>query len=338
MLTSCAQTEVVRLNGAGASFPFPLYSKYFYEYARLRNVQVNYQSIGSGAGQRQTVARVIHFGASDGPMKDSALEKIPGYPENTILHVPTALGAVVPIYNLEGISGTLRFNGPLLADIYLGKVQKWNDPALKALNPGVKLPDRPINVVHRSDGSGTSFVFTDYLSKVSPEWAEKVGSGTAVNWPTGIGGRGNEGVTAIVQQAEGSIGYVESVYADQNDMTYGAIQNRAGNFIKADPASVTAAAAAVEVPEDTRVSITDSPAPQGYPLASYTWMLAYKDLEGNMTRQEAQAVRDLLEWVVTGGQQYNARLGYAPLPAQTVERARAQIARLTYGGEPLTGR
>ncbi|PYE56441.1 phosphate ABC transporter substrate-binding protein PstS [Deinococcus yavapaiensis] len=322
------------LTGAGASFPFPLYSKMFAEYKNTKNVTVNYQSVGSGAGQRQIKERTVDFGASDTPVSNDDLGAYPG----KLLHVPTALGAVVPIYNIPGVDASLKFTGAVLADIYLGKIKLWNDAAITKLNSGVSIPALPITVVRRSDGSGTTGVFTDYLSKVSRDWKSKVGSGTAVNWPVGIGARGNEGVSGTVRQTPGAIGYAELVYAQQNKIDFGSVQNRAGNFVKASEAAVTAAAKAVTLPADTRVSITNPPATaaNAYPISSFTYVLVYQDQKyAGRTKAQAQALKDLLSWMVTTGQQYNEPLNYAELPDNAQTRARNIIRSMTFGGERL---
>ena len=319
------------LTGAGATFPYPLYSKYFSEYFRLTGVQVNYQSIGSGGGQRQLRERTVNFGASDAYLTDAQLAQYPG----PVVHIPTAIGAVVPTYNLPGVQQALRFTGELLADIFLGKVTRWNDPELQRLNPDVRLPALPITVVHRSDGSGTTFVWTEYLSKVSPPWAQRVGAGTSVDWPVGLGGKGNEGVAGLVRQTPGALGYVELIYALQNRLTYGSVRNASGRFILADLRS-TSLAAQVEIPADTRVSLTNTAHPEGYPIASFTWLLVYRDLElSTRSAEQAKAVAGLLWWVVHDGQQFNEPLHYARLPQAAVERAEAIINSLRYRGQPV---
>lgn len=312
--TLAAQT--MQINGAGATFPYPIYSKWFSEYNKLKPaIQINYQSIGSGGGIRQLQNQTVFFGASDGPMSDDQLAAAPG----RILHLPTVLGSVVPAYNLPGVAAELKFTGPLLADIFLGKVTKWNDPALAKINPGVALPARDITVVHRSDGSGTSYVWVDYLAKVSPEWKQKVGVATSVSWPVGLGGKGNEGVAGLVKQTEGAIGYVEPVYAVQNKIPYGSVQNMDGAFVKSSIASVTAAAAsaaAAKMPADFRVSITNAPGKDAYPISSFTWMLFY---EAPKDKARAKAMVDFMQWALTDGQKFAADLGYSPLPAAVVK-------------------
>ena len=268
--------QKVQITGAGATFPNPIYSKWFSEYNKLHpDVEINYQAVGSGAGVRQITNQTVFFGATDGPMTNEQLQAAPG----RILHFPTVLGAVVPVYNIAGISVELKFTGHVLADIFLGKVTKWNDPAIAKLNPGVSLPGSDITVVHRSDGSGTTYIWVDYLSKTSPEFLKKVGVNTSVNWPTGVGGRGNEGVSALVTQTPGALGYVELIYALQNKISYGTVQNMAGEFVKASVESVTAAASAAarQMPADFRVSITNAPGNGVYPVSSFTWLLLYEN-------------------------------------------------------------
>src|SRR5438094_2751751 len=272
LLSSAAFADKLLINGAGATFPFPIYSKWFSEYNKLHpDVEINYQSVGSGAGIRQLSNQTVFFGASDGPMTNEQLQAAPG----KIFHFPTVLGAVVPVYNIPGVKAELKFTGTLLADIFLGKVTKWNDPAIAKVNEGVSLPASDITVAHRSDGSGTTYIWVDYLGKVSPEWKTKVGIATSVNWPTGVGGKGNEGVAGLVTQTPGAIGYVELIYALQNKISYGTVQNMAGEFVKASVESVTAAASAAarQMPADFRVSITNAPGNGVYPGASVPWLL-----------------------------------------------------------------
>ena len=304
-----------QINGAGATFPNPIYSKWFAEYNRLRpDVRINYQPQGSGAGIRQLTSRTVFFGASDQPMNDAQLAAAPG----PILHLPTVLGAVVPVYNLAGVSAELKFTGPLLADIVLGKVTKWDDPAIAEHNPGVTLPDMAITFVHRSDGSGTTFVWADYLSKISPEFKATVGADSSLRWPVGIGGKGNEGVAGMVSQTPGSLGYIELVYALQNNIPAGAVQNSAGTFVKATIDSVTAAAAgaAADMPQDFRVSITNPPGQDAYPIASFTWILLYEHPDD---RAQARVMVDFMKWALTDGQPHARELGYAPLPKTVVD-------------------
>jgi phosphate transport system substrate-binding protein len=308
------------LNGAGATFPNPIYQKWFSEYHNAhKDVQINYQSIGSGGGIQQLTSGTVDFGASDGPMTDEQLSKVSG----KVFHIPTVLGAVVPTYNINGVSGDLKFTGDVLADIYLGNIKKWNDQRLSKANPGVKFPDEEIVVVHRSDGSGTTYIFTDYLSKVSSAWKDKVGKGTSVNWPAGLGGKGNEGVSGMVKQTEGSIGYVELIYAVSNKMSYGIVQNAAGSFIKASLESVTAAAGSMkDMPEDFRVSITNAPGKDAYPISSFTWLLVPAEWAD---AGKEKAFVDFLTWMVDKGQAMTSALEYAPLPKNVAAKVKARI-------------
>jgi len=322
--TSDSPARSAQINGAGATFPYPLYSKWFAEYHTLRpEVRINYQSIGSGGGIRQLTNRTVFFGATDGPMTDEQLKAAP----DAVLHLPTALGGVVPIYNVPGLPGDLRFTGALLADIYLGKVTRWNDGAIAALNPGVTLPPTNITVVHRSDGSGTTYIFVDYLSKVSPAFKTTVGTATSVNWPVGVGGKGNEGVSGMVSQTPGSIGYVELLFASQNKIAYGSVQNAAGEFVKATMESVTAAAAvaAANMPADFRVSITNAAGTGVYPIASFTWLLLF---ENPTDKASAKIMVDFLTWALTDGQKHCTELGYATLPASVVALEQAALKRI----------
>ena len=313
----------IQINGAGATFPYPIYSKWFSEYNKLHpNVEINYQSIGSGGGIRQVTAQTVFFGATDGPMTDEQLTSAPG----PVLHFPTVLGAVVPIYNLPGLAQDLKFSGPVLADIYLGRIKKWNDRAIAGLNPGVTLPATDITVVHRSDGSGTTFIYVDYLSKVSPDFKSNVGVNTSVNWPVGVGGKGNEGVSGMVSQTPGSIGYVELIYALQNKISFGAVQNIAGEFIKATPEGVTKAAAGATVPDDFRVSITNAPGAGAYPISSFTWLLMF---EKPADKDKAKVMVDFVKWALTDGQAFATELGYAPLPDAVVKKELAAVERIT---------
>lgn len=316
--------------GAGATFPYPFYSKLFDVYSKENNVRINYQAIGSGGGIRQLESRTVDFGATDAFMSDQELSKAPA----PILHIPTCLGAVVITYNLPG-QPTLKFSGDLIADIFLGKVRTWNDPAIAAVNPGVTLPSTPITVAHRSDGSGTTFIFSDYLGKVSSQWKNKVGTGKSLNWPVGLGGKGNPGVAGLVKQTPGAIGYVELIYALQNSMPVGIVKNRSGNFVTPSIESVSQAAA-VDLPDDTRVSITDTGAAQGYPISSFTWLIFYREQAyAGRSKAEALVLKSLLQWVVHQGQSYAESLHYAPLPAAAVEKADAVIASIQFGGQPL---
>ena len=316
------------LNSAGATVPNPIYQKWFSEYHNAHNdIQINYQSIGSGGGIKQLQTGTVDFGASDGPMTDEQLAQTP----QKVFHIPTVLGAVVPTYNIEGVTGELKFAPDVLADIYLGKIKKWNDPRLAKANPGVKFPDEDIAVIHRSDGSGTTYIFTDFLSKVSPEWKDKVGKSTSVNWPVGLGGKGNEGVSGMVKQTEGSIGYVELIYALSNKMPYGSVQNAAGVFIKASLESVTAAAASVkEMPDDFRVSITNAPGKAAYPISSFTWLLVPAEWS-DATKEKAFV--DFLNWMVDKGQTMTEQLAYAPLPKNVAAKVKARIKEVKVKGQ-----
>ncbi|MFZ0201848.1 MAG: phosphate ABC transporter substrate-binding protein PstS [Candidatus Sulfotelmatobacter sp.] len=308
------------LNGAGATFPYPMYSKWFSEYHKLHpDIQINYQSIGSGGGIRQVINGTVDFGASDGPMTDEMLKEA----KTKILHMPTVLGADVPAYNIPGVTAQLNFTAEALAGIFLGKITKWNDKTLTSANPGVNLPDRDIIVVHRSDGSGTTYIWTDYLSKISSEWQSQVGRGTSVKWPIGLGGKGNEGVAGSIRQLQGSIGYVELIYAVQNNINYGSVKNAAGNFVKASLESVTAAAAsAPKMPADFRVSITNAPGKDAYPISSFTWLLIP---EQSKDAAKGKILADFLNWMVTDGQKMTAALSYAPLPESVVQKEKDAI-------------
>jgi phosphate transport system substrate-binding protein len=310
------------INAAGATFPAPIYQKWFEDFHKAHaDIQINYQAIGSGGGIRQLTEGTVDFGASDMPMTDDQLSKIT---KNKVLHFPTVLGGVVPTYNVPG-APSMKFSGATLAGIFLGAIKKWNDPALKADNPGANLPNEDITVVHRSDGSGTSFVFSDYLSKVSPEWKSKVGANTSVNWPVGLGGKGNEGVAGLVKQTPNAIGYVELIYAVQNKMEYGAVKNAAGNFVKADATTVSdaAAGAAKEMPADFRISITNAPGKNSYPISTFTWLLI-PDKISDPTKKKS--IMDFLAWMMTTGQADAAGLDYAPLPKSVVAKEQKQIA------------
>ena len=311
------------LNGAGATFPYPMYSKWFSEYNKLHpDVQINYQSIGSGGGIRQVLNGTVDFGASDGPMSDEQLSQS----KTKILHIPTVLGAVVPAYNIPGISGEIKFTPEALAGIFLQKITNWNDPALAKVNPGVNFPNQPIIVIYRSDGSGTTFIFTDYLSKVSKDWANGVGKGTSVKWPVGMGGKGNEGVAGQVRQLTGSIGYVELIYAVQNKITYGSVRNAAGNFVTASLDGVTEAAASVKtMPADFRVSITNAPGKAAYPISSFTWLLIPTPAKDP---KKGKIIADFLDWMVTDGQKMTNQLSYAPLPDSVVGQVKAAIKQV----------
>ncbi len=306
ILPSAAQTK---LNGAGATFPYPIYSKWFNQYHQQHpDIEINYQSIGSGGGIRQVTAGTVDFGASDGPMTDQQLADA----KFKILHLPTVLGAVVPAYNIPGVKGELKFTPDVIAGIYLGKITSWNDPAIGKVNPDVSLPNQPIVVVHRSDGSGTTYIFTDYLSKVSAEWRDSIGKGTSVRWPVGLGAKGNEGVAGMVRQMDGAFGYVELIYALQNNITFGSVKNVAGTFVKASLDSTTAAAASMKsMPADFRVSITNAPGKDAYPIASFTWLLIPADWKD---KNKQKIIVDFLNWMLDQGQTMTADLNYAPLP------------------------
>jgi phosphate transport system substrate-binding protein len=324
-------TGVVRLQGAGATFPNPLYQKWLSEYGKLNpQARMDYQSIGSGGGIKQIQEQTVDFGASDAPMKDDDLKKASG----EILHIPTVLGAVVLTYNLAGTTERLRFSPETVADIFLGKIKRWDDDKIKADNPGVAMPTADITVVHRTDGSGTSAIFTEYLSKVSPEWKEKVGAGTSPSWPVGIGGKGNEGVMGQVKQTPNTIGYVELAYAVQNKLPVALLKNSAGNFVEPSLEAVTAAAAesVATTPEDLRVSITNAAGAQAYPISSYTYILVYKE---QRDAAKGKVLVDFLWWGLHDGEKFAQDLQYAPLPTEIVKRAEAKINSITSGGKPL---
>lgn len=332
LLATSGAALAENLTGAGSSFVYPLLTKIFSEYQKTSQNNVNYQSVGSGAGQNQLLSRTIDFAGSDVPIPAENVSKYPG----KVLTVPIALGAVVPSYNLPGAPADLKFTGKVLADIYLGKIKTWNDAAIAKLNPGVTLPPLPVTVVHRSDGSGTTGVFTDYLSKVSPEWKGKVGSATSVTWPVGIGAKGNDGVAGVVKSTPGAIGYIELTYALQNKIDFGSVQNRAGQFLKASIPGVQAAAASAVLPTTGFVSITNAAGASAYPISTYSYALFYQDQKyGNRTEGLARALKDALTYVVTKGQQYSADLFYAPLPESAQVRARNIINSMTYGGQPV---
>jgi len=319
-VSAVAQTT---LNGAGATFPYPMYSKWFSKYHDAHpDIQFNYQSIGSGGGIRQVLAGTVDFGASDGPMSDEQLAQA----KTKILHVPTVLGAVVPAYNVPGVSGDLKFTPEALAGIFLGKITSWNDKAIAGANPGVKLPGDPIVVIHRSDGSGTTFIFTDYLSKVSSDWQNQVGKNTSVKWPVGLGGKGNEGVAGMIRQMQGAIGYIELIYAVQNKIPYGIVKNSAGGYVKASLDSVTAAAASVKtMPADFRVSITNPPGKDAYPISSFTWLLIPAQ---SKDAAKGKMIADFLNWMVDDGQKMTADLTYAPLPEVVATKVKAEIKQV----------
>jgi phosphate transport system substrate-binding protein len=319
-LPLAAQTT---LNGAGATFPNPMYSKWFSEYHKIHpDIQMNYQPIGSGGGIRQVIAGTVDFGATDGPMTDDQLKEA----KMKILHMPTVLGADVPAYNIPGVTAELKFTPEALAGIFMGKITKWNDKAITGPNAGVNLPDRDIIVVHRSDGSGTTYIWTDFLSKVSADWQSLVGKGTSVKWPIGLGGKGNEGVAGLVRQLPGSVGYVELIYAVQNKIAYGSVKNSSGNYVKASLESVTAAAASSpKMPADFRVSITNAPGKDAYPISSFTWLLIPAQ---SKDAAKGKILADFLNWMVTDGQKMTADLSYAPLPDGVVQKEKDAIKQV----------
>ncbi|WP_317890558.1 phosphate ABC transporter substrate-binding protein PstS [Acidicapsa ligni] len=322
LLAASGIAQAQKLTGAGATFPYPIYAKWFSEYSAAHpGVEINYQSIGSGGGIRQVTAGLVDFGATDGPMTDEqiASSKI------KLVHIPTVLGAVVPIFNVSGV-GDLKFSPDVLADIFLGKITTWNDGRIAKDNPGVNLPSETINVVHRSDGSGTSYIFTDYLSKVSKDWANGPGKGTALNWPKGIGGKGNEGVAGLVRQLPGAIGYVELIYAMQNHISFGAVKNPAGNWVKGSIAGVTEAASSVkQIPADYRVSITNAPGAQAYPISSFTWLLVPVKAQD---AAKGKVIKDFLNWMLTAGENEVSALYYAPLPKELVAKEHVTVNNL----------
>ncbi len=331
-----AAQETTRLNGAGATFPQPIYQKWVLEYHNLHpNVEVNYQGIGSGGGIRQYTDHTVDFGASDGPMTDAQIQAV----NANVYHLPTVLGSVVPTYNIPGVTAQLRFTGDVLAGIWLGQITKWNDSRLTALNPGVTLPDQDIVVAHRSDGSGTTYIWTDYLSKVSPDWAQHVGKGTSVNWPVGLGGQGNPGVANIVKQTPGAIGSVELIYAIQNHIGYGLVRNAAGNYIEASLQTTTNAAAGavahLDANTDFRISITNAEGPQVYPIASFTWLLVPKQMT-DMTK--ARALLEFVWWALHDGEKFTTDLAYAPLPARVVQLEEQRLKSITVDGRPVLPR
>ena len=319
-LPAFAQTT---LNGAGATFPNPMYQKWFSEYHKAHpEVQFNYQSIGSGGGIRQVLAQTVDFGASDGPMSDEQLSQA----KVKILHIPTVLGAVVPAYHIPGVDGEVKFTPEALAGIFLGKITTWNDKAITSANPGINFPNQTIIVVHRSDGSGTSYIFTDYLSKVSKDWADGVGKNTSVKWPTGLGAKGNEGVAGMIRQMDGAIGYIELIYAVQNKIPYGSVKNSSGEFVKASLGSVTSAAASVKtMPADFRVSITNAPGKDAYPIASFTWLLIPSQ---SKDAAKGKIINDFLNWMVDDGQKMTADLTYAPLPPSVASKVKDTIKQV----------
>jgi phosphate transport system substrate-binding protein len=329
--TKTASSDDNTILGAGSSFDNPLFSKQFSEYGKTNPLKVNYQSVGSGAGISQLTAKTVDFGASDAPMngkQDSAVSA-------PVVHIPITAGAVAIAYNLPDVKDTLKMTPEVLADIFLGKITKWNDGKIAAVNKGVKLPATAIVVAHRSDGSGTTNIFTTYLSKVSEEWSTKVGKGSSINWPVGLGGKGTEGVAGLVKQTPGAIGYIELAYAVQNNMPYAKMQNKAGNFIAPTIASVTAAAN-IQIPADTKVSLTNTDAADGYPISGFSWVLLYKEQKyGDRSQDRATRLVKLIDWMIHDGQQYSAPLTYAPLSPAAVSAGEAVLKSVTYEGKPI---
>jgi phosphate transport system substrate-binding protein len=320
---SATASAQMTINGAGATFPYPIYSKWFDEYAKVDpSVRFNYQSIGSGGGQKQILAQTVDFGASDGPMSDDNLAKAPG----KLWHIPTVAGADVVAYNLPG-NPALKFDADAIAGVFLGQIKKWNDPKIAALNPGIKLPDQDIVVVHRSDGSGTTYIWTDYLSKISSEWKQKVGTNTSVNWPTGLGGKGNEGVAGQIKQTPGALGYVELIYAVQNKMPYADMKNASGEFVKASLESITAAMATAQIPDDFRFSMTNAPGKEAYPIAGATWLLVY---EQQKDATKGKKLVEFLKWAMNDGEKMARDLQYAPLPENVQERVLKRVDEIKY--------
>lgn len=332
-ISSVANAQL-QLNGAGATFPAVIYSKWFDEYKNMTGVQFNYQPIGSGGGIKQVTEGTVDFGASDGPMSDKQLAEAKSKQGTDILHIPTVMGAVVVCYNLPGVSGKLNLDEETLANIFLGKITKWNDNAIAKLNPKASLPNQSIVVTHRSDGSGTSFIFTDYLSKVSKDWETKVGKGTSVNWPVGLGGKGNDGVAGLVKQTDGSIGYVELAYAVQNKIAYANMKNKAGNFVEASFTSVSSAAegASKNMPSDLRVSITNADGKNSYPISGFTWLLVYQNMKDEA---KANSLVKFLKWAMGKGQSFATDLYYAPLPKAVVKMCEKNIAAITANGKKI---
>ena len=323
LICASAVSAQMTINGAGATFPYPIYSKWFDEYAKVDpSVRFNYQSIGSGGGQKQILTQTVDFGASDGPMSDDNLAKAPG----KLLHIPTVAGADVVAYNLPG-NPVLKLDPDAIAGVFLGQIKKWNDPKIAALNPGIKLPDQDIVIVHRSDGSGTTYIWTDYLSKISSEWKQKVGTNTSVNWPTGLGGKGNEGVAGQIKQTPGALGYVELIYAVQNKMPYADVKNASGEFMKASLESITAAMATAQIPDDFRFSMTNAPGNGAYPIAGATWLLVYEQQKDAM---KGKKLVEFLKWAMKDGEKMARDLQYAPLPENVQERVLKRVDEIKY--------
>jgi phosphate transport system substrate-binding protein len=324
-----AASKNVSIQGAGATFPYPLYSKWMAEYNKLNpHIRINYQSIGSGGGIRQVIKQTVDFGATDAPMKDEDAKKAPG----TLHHIPTTIGAVVVAYNVPGVDRKLNLDPDVVVDIFFGKVKKWNDARIKASNEGVELPDKDIAIVHRSDGSGTTAVFTDYLGHVSDEWTEKVGVGKAVKWPTGLGAKGNEGVTGQIKTTPGAIGYIELAYATQNKLTFASIKNKAGQYIEPKIGAITAAGAGAEMPDELHMSLANPEGKDAYPIAAYTYILVYEDVKD---QAKAEAVAKFLWWAIHDGQKFAEELHYAPLPEPVVKKVEARLKSLKSGGKVL---
>jgi phosphate transport system substrate-binding protein len=331
VVTGATAADPLMINGAGATFPYPLYSKWFYEYSNANpGVRFNYQSIGSGGGIKQITAGTVNFGATDAPMTEEGMKKLPG----AILHIPTALGAVVPVYNLDEVPAGLKLTSDLLAGIYLGKITRWNDPKIAELNKTVTLPNADIVVAHRSDGSGTTDIFTNYLTTVNAEWRAKVGRGPSVNWPVGIGGKGNEGVAGVVKQTPGAIGYVELAYAKQNKMKVASLRNKEGNFVSPTLEATSAAAAgmAKSMPDDFRVSLVDAPGKESWPISGLTWILVYRD---QTDEARGKAIVQFLKWAIRDGQKMEAALDYAPLPKAVVEKVDLALKQISFKGKSL---
>jgi phosphate transport system substrate-binding protein len=324
MISSVAFADTVLVNGAGSTFMYPALTKWFEVYSSIDpTVQFNYQAIGSGAGIKQITAKTVDFGGTDGPMTEDQMTQAPG----RIYHIPMLMGAEAIAYNIPGVDSGLKLTPDVIAGIYLGEITQWNDPKITAQNPGINLPSSSIVVAHRSDGSGTTFIFTDYLSSVSGEWKGRVGKGTSVNWPVGLGGKGNQGVSGILRQSPGSIGYVELAYAKENNLAYAVVQNQSGNFVEPTVDSTSAAASGVRIPDDFRVSIVNSPNPQAYPIAGFSWMLIYKDMDDPI---KGKAIVNFAKWATTDGQKYSQDLYYAPLPSDLVDRIQKKLDMVRY--------
>ncbi len=324
-VSTLAWANSILINGAGSTFIYPALTKWFELYSSIDpNIQFNYQAIGSGAGIKQITVKTVDFGGTDGPMTPDQMAQAPG----RIYHIPLVMGAEAIAYNLPGVGGGLKLTPDILADIYLGKITQWNDPRITEQNPGINLPNSAIVVAHRSDGSGTTFIFTDYLSSVSPEWKSKVGKGTSVNWPVGLGGKGNQGVSGILTQSPGSIGYVELAYAIENKLTYAVMQNKSGNFVEPTIDTTSEAASGVDIPADFRVSIVNSSNPKAYPIAGFSWLLIYQNMSSNPVK--GKAIVNFVKWAITDGQKYSGQLDYAPLPLDLVEKIQKKLEMIKY--------